>query len=146
MKFDSIIIYAAIAALVVYLAHTLREKNDTIQVLKGEVTLLTETVRITGQQIKVISAADKSNFAELKASNDDNENLRRAVADSSKRLYVRATCPMPAAAPATSVDDDKRAELDPASRPDYFALREGLGRVNAKLNMCQDYADAVQAR
>ncbi|WP_420885000.1 lysis system i-spanin subunit Rz [Achromobacter insuavis] len=38
---------------------------------------------------------------------------------------------------ATRVDHGARAELDPAARSDYFALRAGIQRVTAQLEACQ---------
>ena len=55
---------------------------------------------------------------------------------------VRAACPaagggMPEAGAATGVGHGTRAELDPAARSDYFALRAGIQQITAQLEACQ---------
>ncbi|MFY2569886.1 lysis system i-spanin subunit Rz [Achromobacter ruhlandii] len=44
---------------------------------------------------------------------------------------------VPEASAAADVDHGVRAELDPAARSDYFALRAGIQRLTAQLEACQ---------
>ena len=44
---------------------------------------------------------------------------------------------MPEAGAATGVGHGTRAELDPAARSDYFALRAGIQQITAQLEACQ---------
>lgn len=71
------------------------------------------------------------------------DNALRADVDAGRqRLHVAATC-SPAnggvikGGTAARVGDGARAELDPAARSDYFALRAGIQRLTAQLAACQ---------
>jgi prophage endopeptidase len=78
---------------------------------------------------------------ELQGAQNATNDLRDRVAADAVRLRIRATCPavrVPAAGPAPSVGDGEGAELDPAARRAYFALRDGINRAEAKLAACQD--------
>lgn len=70
------------------------------------------------------------------------DGLRADVDAGRQRLHVAATCPasssgVPKAGAGAHVGDGARAELDPAARSDYFALRAGIQRVTAQLAACQ---------
>ncbi|MFY1957070.1 lysis system i-spanin subunit Rz [Achromobacter xylosoxidans] len=70
------------------------------------------------------------------------EGLRADVDAGRQRLHVRAACPaagrgMSEAGAATGLDHGAGAELDPAARSDYFALRAGILQVTAQLAACQ---------
>lgn len=70
------------------------------------------------------------------------DGLRADVDAGRQRLHVRAACPaadggVPEARAAAGVDHGARAELDPAARSDYFALRAGIRQVTAQLEACQ---------
>lgn len=69
------------------------------------------------------------------------DGLRADVDAGRQWLHVAATCPaassgVPQTGTATRVGDGARAELDPAARSDYFALRAGIKRVTAQLEAC----------
>lgn len=70
------------------------------------------------------------------------DGLRADIDAGRQRLHVRAACPaagggMPEAGAATGVGHGTRAELDPAARSDYFALRAGIQQITAQLEACQ---------
>lgn len=70
------------------------------------------------------------------------DGLRADVDAGRQRLHVAASCPaagggVSQAGAAAGVGDGTRAELDPAARPDYFALRAGIRQVTAQLEACQ---------
>ncbi len=88
-----------------------------------------------------LRAANDTNLAKLQGAQDETNLLRTRLASGTGGLRVRAICPtapVPQAAPASGVGDGAGAELDPAARRDYFALRDGINRVEAKLAACQD--------
>lgn len=91
-------------------------------------------------------AAIADNFhQELAHAQTENDRLRADVDAGARRLRVRASCPaasssVPADASATSSIDAIAAELDPASRPDYFALRADAERVEQQIAGLQAYA------
>ncbi|MFY1881497.1 lysis system i-spanin subunit Rz [Achromobacter xylosoxidans] len=70
------------------------------------------------------------------------DGLRADVDAGRQRLHVRAACSaagrgVPEASAAAGVDHGTRAELDPAARSDYFALRAGIRQLTAQLQACQ---------
>lgn len=70
------------------------------------------------------------------------DSLRADVDAGRQRLHVAAACTasgsgMSKAGASARVGDGARAELDPAARSDYFALRVGIRRVTAQLAACQ---------
>lgn len=72
----------------------------------------------------------------------EDDRLRADVDAGHQRLRVQATCPaagggVPSAGAAAGVGYGTRAELDPAARSTYFALRAGIQRVTAQLAACQ---------
>jgi len=88
-----------------------------------------------------IGLLDKDYTKQLEEANHANDDLRRAVDAGAQRLRIRAQCPaapgVPQAADRSGVDHGAGAELAADARPDYFALREGLIRVDKKLSACQ---------
>lgn len=78
------------------------------------------------------------------------DKLERLVAAGPKRLYIAAKCPaskpVSTAATATGVDSGavERPELDSAARPDYFAVRRGIIKLESALKLCVD-ASAIAA-
>lgn len=93
------------------------------------------------QAVWAITEADL--YRKLRNAENDNESLRADVDAGRRRLLVRATCPassvtgLPDTSTATGLGHGATAELDPAARPDYFALRNGIKRVTAQLEVCQ---------
>lgn len=72
----------------------------------------------------------------------EDNGLRADVDAGRKRLRVSAICPassggMSERGTSASVGDGARPELDRDSRSDYFALRDGIRRVTAQLEVCQ---------
>lgn len=70
------------------------------------------------------------------------DGLRADVDAGRQRLHVRAACPAAGsgvsdAGATAGVDHGARAELDPAARSDYFALRAGIQQLTAQLEACQ---------
>lgn len=70
------------------------------------------------------------------------DGLRADVDAGRQRLHVRAACPaagsgMPDAGASAGLGDGTGAELDPAARSDYFALRASIQKLTAQLEACQ---------
>lgn len=86
--------------------------------------------------------AEWAAYGGLRNAQIQDEGLRADVDAGRQRLHVRAACPaagggVSEAGAAAGVDHGARAELDPAARSDYFALRAGLQRLTAQLEACQ---------
>lgn len=111
----------------------LKEATDARTLAEGQRDALAARLR----------ASDDLHAAQLRKSQDETNSLRDRVSAGPVRLLVAAKCPAadlpqaPAAAAAPGVDDGARAELDPAARSDYFALREGVERCRVKVEALQ---------
>lgn len=84
--------------------------------------------------------AIRTTFIEYKAGKENETSaLERAVADGTKRLSIRATCP--AAVPADGTVPggavSGTAELDATAQRAYLSLRRGLDRQYAELQFCR---------
>lgn len=95
---------------------------------------------------EALAIIDAERTAERTKADEENARLRAAVDAGVKRLRVNVRCPaprLPEAPAGSGVDHGAGAELDPSTRPDYFALRSGLIRVEAKLKACQAIINEV---
>lgn len=86
--------------------------------------------------------AEWAAYGGLRSAQTKDDALRADVDAGRQRLHVAATCSaagggVSKAGTGARVGDGARAELDPAARPDYFALRAGIERVTAQLRACQ---------
>lgn len=104
--------------------------------------LVKNNVDAVNQQLiasRAQTEAIRATFIEYKAGKENETNaLERAVADGTKRLRVKASCPaVRADGTLPGGAGSGTAELDPAVRQDYFALRRGLDRQFAELQFCR---------
>lgn len=86
--------------------------------------------------------AEWAAYGGMRSVQTKDDDLRADVDAGRQRLHVRAACPtagsgVPEAGAAAGLGHGARAELDPAARSDYFALRAGIRRVTAQLEACQ---------
>ncbi|WP_129240182.1 lysis system i-spanin subunit Rz [Achromobacter veterisilvae] len=87
--------------------------------------------------------AEWAAYGGLRSAQIEDDRLRADVDAGSQRLRVQASCGpaagggVSAAGTAASVGNGARAELDPAARSTYFALRAGIRRLTAQLEACQ---------
>lgn len=84
-----------------------------------------------------ISESDQAATARLLEAKGENDRLSAAVAAGERRLRVAASCPASAPATSAGVDHAAAPELDAASRPAYFALRDGIDQQRQQLMACQ---------
>lgn len=107
---------------------------------------LTETLRLQRELATEASAIDARHTKELTDARAENERLRDAVAAGEQRLLLKAACPrVPSTEPAgtSRLDAGATAELAPAARSDYFALRAQLTRTETALAGLQEYVIRV---
>lgn len=98
--------------------------------------------------VDAFAIIDAEQTAERTKAHEEITALRARVDAGAVRLRVAATCPaagLPEAAPGAGLDHGTRAELAPDSRPDYFALRSGLTRLEKKLAACRGLLAAERA-
>jgi prophage endopeptidase len=124
---------------------TARRERDSAQF---EVNGLREAARISGEMLAERDAIDLQNTTELNHIRTENQNLRRAVDDGTKRLRIRATCPasVPATTGAARVADAGTAELAADARPDYHTLLDQLALTRQMVFGLQQYALGVCQR
>lgn len=120
----------------------LRWENDVADIRHDSDVAIAANVDAVNQQLiasRAQTEAIRQTFIEYKQGKENETSaLERAVADGTKRLRVKASCPAVSAdgtIPGGAVSGT--AELDPAVRQDYFALRRGLDRQYAELQFCR---------
>lgn len=92
---------------------------------------------------KALAELDAQATAQQKAAQHENEKLRSCIDSGSgcglrvKVITAPATGRVPGAASDSSVGVAASAELDPAARQDYYALRAGLAEQRQQLLTCQ---------
>ncbi|PMU10437.1 MULTISPECIES: lysis protein [unclassified Pseudomonas] len=128
-----LVLFVLLASLLAWVAFDLvtdqrndaRRERDSAQ---SEAKGLREAARINGEMLAERDAIDLKNTTELTHVRTENQNLRLAVDDGTKRLRIRATCPasVPATTGAGGLADAGTAELTADARPDYFTLRDQI--------------------
>ncbi|MCE3116174.1 lysis protein [Enterobacter sp. ASE] len=89
-----------------------------------------------------LAELDKKHTEALSAAKTENNNLRRQLADGSRRMYVRAKCPVSAtakAAGAGSMGHDALVELSSGAGQNVLDIRAGIISDQRKLKYLQDY-------
>jgi len=120
----------------------LRWDNDVQAADLVTATAISANVDAVNQQLiasRAQTEAIRATFIEYKAGKENETSaLERAVADGTKRLRVKASCPAVRAdgtIPGGAVSGT--AELDASVRSDYFLLKKGLDRQYAELQFCR---------
>lgn len=120
----------------------LRWDNDVASIRHDSDVAIAANVDAVNQHLiasRAQTEAIRATFIEYKAGKENETSaLERAIADGTKRLRIKASCPAVRAdgtIPGGAVSGT--AELDPAVRQDYFALRRGLDRQFAELQFCR---------
>ena len=107
----------------------------TAQAISANVDAVNQQLIASRAQTEAI----RQTFIEYKAGKENETSaLERAVADGTKRLRVKASCPAvraDRALPGGAVSGT--AELDASLRSDYFLLKKGLDRQYAELQFCR---------
>ena len=120
----------------------LRWDNDVADIQHATDVAIAANVDAVNQQLIVSRAqteAIRQTFIDYKTGKENETSaLERAVADGTKRLRVKASCPAVRAdgtVPGGTVSGT--AELDASVRSDYFELKRGLDRQFAELQFCR---------
>lgn len=120
----------------------LRWDSDVQERDLATATAISANVDAVNQQLiasRAQTEAIRQTFIEYKAGKENETSaLERAVADGTKRLRVKASCPTVRAngtVPDGTVSGT--AELDASVRSDYFELKRGLDRQFAELQFCR---------
>lgn len=124
-------------------AQGLRWDNDVTGRDIISATAIAENVDAVNQQLiasRAQTEAIRATFIEYKAGKENETSaFERAVADGTKRLSIRATCPSAVRADGTVSGGagSGTAELEPAARQDYYRLRRAADQQFADLRFCR---------
>jgi prophage endopeptidase len=93
---------------------------------------------------QAVAALDQKSTQEKDTLNVENESLRRAVADGSRRLRIAGSCPasssnLSGTAGATGLGDAATVELAPDAGQSVFNIRAGIIADQAALKAAQAY-------
>lgn len=120
----------------------LRWDNDVQERDLATATAISANVDAVNQQLiasRAQTEAIRATFIEYKAGKENETSaLERAVADGSKRLRVKVSCPAVRTDGTLSGGTlSGTAELDPSAQRAYLSLRRGLDRQYAELQFCR---------
>lgn len=128
--------------LIAWYVQAIRWDNDVNKRDLATATAISANVDAVNQQLiasRAQTEAIRATFIEYKAGKENETSaLERAVADGTKRLRVKASCPAVRAdgtIPGGAVSGT--AELEPAAQRAYLSLRRGLDRQYAELQFCR---------
>ena len=110
----------------------------------GRVVVKMQAATITdmNQRQQKLAALDKTHTEALNAAETENDNLRRQLADGSRRMYVHAKCPATGTRGKTGsggVGDGATVELAADARQNILDIRAGIIRDQQKLKYLQEY-------
>ena len=117
----------------------------TAQAIQANVDAVNQQLIASREQTEAI----RQTFIDYKAGKENETSaLERAVADGTKRLSIRATCPAAVRTDGTlsGGTGGGTAELEPAARSDYYALRRGLDQQYGLLQFCRSELRKRSAR
>jgi len=141
--------YGAAFVLGAVLAATAQGWRYTAKIATAEAAVSSEraeamrlVVTEQNRSAEKVRQADEKYTGELADAESKITELDRRVAAGSSGLRVAVKCPkpreLPQAAPPAGLGSGnvESAELDPAVRPDYIALRRGIVRLETALKVC----------
>lgn len=116
--------------------------NDVASIRHDSDVAIAANVDAVNQQLiasRAQTEAIRATFNDYKAGKENETSaLERAVADGTKRLRVKASCPTVRADGTISGGAiSGTAVLDASVRSDYFELKRGLDRQYAELQFCR---------
>ncbi|ANY90438.1 lysis system i-spanin subunit Rz [Pseudomonas putida] len=132
-----IVVMALVINLLLQRLDTVQEERD--QALKDRDAVI-QIANTTARNLATAAGNDMKHTQELSHALNDNQDLRRAVADRDKRLLIRANCPAVRTDSAgAGLADAGTAELAADARPDYFTLRDQLALSKQMILGLQDH-------
>lgn len=120
----------------------LRWENDVASIRHDSDVAIAANVDAVNQQLiasRAQTEAIRQTFIDYKTGKENETSaLERAIADGTKRLRVKASCPTVRAEGTVSGGTvGGTAELDPSARFDYFRLKRGLDEQYGLLQLCR---------
>lgn len=126
-----------------WIVQGVRWDNNVADIRHDSDVAIAANVDAVNQQLiasRAQTEAIRATFIEYKAGKENETSaLERAVADGTKRLRVKATCPPAVRADGTLPGGavSGTAELDATAQRAYLSLRRGLDRQYAELQFCR---------
>ncbi len=108
----------------------------------GLLVELTEQVKINEdyqKRINLLHELDKTHTMDLSNAKAEIDKLRNDVSNGTKRVYVNAKCPKPAANTSESGSNENPARLSEAAEQDYWRLREMMTENEQQTLYLQNY-------
>ncbi|HEK0054267.1 TPA: lysis protein [Pseudomonas aeruginosa] len=90
------------------------------------------------RRVEAGNAIERTYLEAVKSANAQNDQLRADIASGSRRVYVKASCPVQHPG-ASASSDAGRAELAPADGQAVSDLRAGIERKEALIKALQEY-------
>ncbi|WP_105901420.1 lysis system i-spanin subunit Rz [Vibrio gangliei] len=140
------IILVAILILTVFIQH---EKNEQLRSKLDDalvaVTAAQGNVAKMQEQNEKMAKQYVKQQKEYEDAQAEVSQLKRDLADNSKRLRIKATCDQPVSAKssASSLDDERTAELTRDSERTYIRLRNQITTITAQINGLRSYIEAL---
>ncbi|WP_208952188.1 lysis protein [Rahnella sp. ChDrAdgB13] len=100
------------------------------------------TIADMNQRQQKLAALDKTHTEALNAAETENDNLRRQLADGSRRMYVHARCPVSGLSTKTNpggVGNATTVELSADAEQNVLDIRAGIISDQQKLRYLQEY-------
>lgn len=116
--------------------------RDSARAARAVVKTQAATITDMNQRQQKLAVLDKTHTEALNAAETENDNLRRQLADGSRRMYVHANCPATGTRGKTGsggVGDGATVELAADARQNILDIRAGIIRDQQKLKYLQEY-------
>src|SRR5690606_28633604 len=127
-------------------AATITTVSSQLNMATARADSLRNTLRLQRELAADAADLDQRHTQALSDARAATARLAAAVATGERRSRVPAHCPsagVPGTASTAGMDDGEAAELTPAARQDYFALRGQVIRTEAALAGLQEYVSRV---
>lgn len=115
--------------------------QERIQLAKERNDQLLQAIRQRDDLGEKVAALDKTRTAQLTKARNENQALTDRLAAGTAGLRIEATCPQSGPTEGTrtaGVDSGAAAELTPAARQAYSALRQNIIETEGRLSACQE--------
>jgi prophage endopeptidase len=104
-----------------------------------EITQLKDTIHIQNLHVDMLQAMDAKHTEKLAYAQAEIDRLHADAVAHPERVYINATCPVPATVAATRVDDAATARPTDAAVGNYWLLRKSIATAEQMIRGLQDY-------
>lgn len=115
----------------------LRSKDDIAKINDKHYQAALSAWAVYSQELKAVEDQKEKIQNEYAAFVESEKQRDRSIDTGTRRVYVRASCPLPAAETDTGRTQARTPELDPAYRRTLSQLRAGVEEQRRLLNLCR---------